>query len=92
VTKKISGGTRREADFDIQSYIPYLMRFATESMYERMSVNLRPFDLTVPMWRLMAVLNHRHEMRFHTLAQLGKFIQEFGAIQIVAKRLTQQLK
>jgi MarR family transcriptional regulator, organic hydroperoxide resistance regulator len=54
--------------FDHQGYVPYLLRRITDALIERFSAGLKPHDITVPMWRVLAVLHRRGPTRFSMLA------------------------
>lgn len=54
--------------FDHQSYVPYLLRRITDSLIERFTAGLEPHNITLPMWRVLAVLHRRGATRFGVLA------------------------
>jgi MarR family transcriptional regulator, organic hydroperoxide resistance regulator len=54
--------------FDHQGYVPYLLRRITDALIERFSAGLKPHDITLPMWRVLAVLHRRGPTRFSMLA------------------------
>jgi DNA-binding MarR family transcriptional regulator len=50
-----------------QGYVPYLLRRISDSLTERFTAGLTPYGLTLPMWRIIAVLHGRGATRFHVL-------------------------
>ena len=54
--------------FDLQRYLPYLLNRAAIRITEAFSRELRQFDLTVVMWRVLAVLWHDGSMWLTELA------------------------
>jgi len=56
--------------FDLELYVPYLMRRTTDILIEMMAAGLKEHDLTLPMWRVLAVLRQRGATRFGTLARI----------------------
>ena len=50
-----------------QGYLPYLIRRISDSLIDRFSAGLAPHGLTIPMWRIIAVLHGRGATRFHVL-------------------------
>jgi len=54
--------------FDHQGYVPYLLRRIADTLIERFTEALRPHDITLPMWRVLAVLHRRGATRFGVLA------------------------
>jgi len=56
--------------FDLQSYVPYLLRRTTDSLIERMTAGLKIHGITLPMWRVLAALERRGATRFGTLARI----------------------
>lgn len=50
-----------------QGYVPYLLRRISDSLIERFTAGLTPYGLTLPMWRIIAVLQGRGATRFHVL-------------------------
>jgi MarR family transcriptional regulator, organic hydroperoxide resistance regulator len=53
--------------FDHQGYVPYLLRRITDTLIERFTAGLTPHGLTLPMWRILAVLHGRGATRFSVL-------------------------
>jgi DNA-binding MarR family transcriptional regulator len=53
--------------FDHQGYVPYLLRRIGDTLIERFTDGLRPYGITLPMWRVLAVLHRRGATRFGTL-------------------------
>jgi DNA-binding MarR family transcriptional regulator len=58
----------KQGKFDHQGYAPYLMRRITDTLIERFTAGLTPYGITLPMWRVLAVLQRRGATRFGTLA------------------------
>jgi len=56
------------SDFDLQSFLPYLINRAGIRMSEAFAVELRRLDLTIAMWRVLAALWHDGAMRLCELA------------------------
>jgi MarR family transcriptional regulator, organic hydroperoxide resistance regulator len=54
--------------FDHQAYVPYLLRRITDTLIERFTAGLAPYGITLPMWRVLAVLHRRGPTRFTVLA------------------------
>jgi MarR family transcriptional regulator, organic hydroperoxide resistance regulator len=54
--------------FDHQGYVPYLLRRITDTLIGRFIAGLRPHGITLPMWRVLAVLHRRGPTRFSLLA------------------------
>jgi DNA-binding MarR family transcriptional regulator len=50
-----------------QGYVPYLLRRISDSLIDRFTAGLTPYGLTLPMWRIIAVLHGRGATRFHVL-------------------------
>jgi MarR family transcriptional regulator, organic hydroperoxide resistance regulator len=50
-----------------QGYVPYLLRRISDSVSDRFTSGLKPYGLTIPMWRIIAVLHGRGATRFHVL-------------------------
>src|SRR5262245_16492466 len=42
--------------FHHQGYVPYLLRRITDTLIERFTAGLKPHGITLPMWRILAVL------------------------------------
>jgi DNA-binding MarR family transcriptional regulator len=55
--------------FDHQGYVPYLLRRIADTLIERFTTGLKPYDVTLPMWRILAVLHRRGATRFGVLAR-----------------------
>ena len=55
--------------FDLQRYLPYLLNRAAIRITEAFQRELRKDDLTVVMWRVLAVLWHDGAMRLGALAE-----------------------
>ncbi len=56
--------------FNLQSYLPYLLNRVGFAVTEVFSEALAADDLTVPMWRVLAVLLHHGPQRIGELAEL----------------------
>lgn len=54
--------------FDLQNYLPYLINRAGIRISDHFSVELRRFDLSIAMWRVLASLWHDGPMRLCDLA------------------------
>jgi MarR family transcriptional regulator, organic hydroperoxide resistance regulator len=50
-----------------KGYVPYLLRRITDTLIERFEAGLTPHGITLPMWRIIAVLHGRGATRFHVL-------------------------
>jgi DNA-binding MarR family transcriptional regulator len=57
------------SSFDLQRYLPYLLNRAAIRITEAFQRELRKEDLTVGMWRVLAVLWHDGAMRLGGLAE-----------------------
>lgn len=57
------------SSFDLQRYLPYLLNRAAIRITEAFQRELRKDDLTVVMWRVLAVLWHDGAMRLGALAE-----------------------
>lgn len=55
-------------EFDIESYVPYLLNRAGGSVVVQFVEGLKPFDLSLPMWRTLAMLHRHGPLRFGVLA------------------------
>jgi len=53
--------------FDHQGYVPYLLRRIADTLIERFTGELEPYGITLPMWRVLAVLHRRGATRFGML-------------------------
>lgn len=58
-------------DFDLESYVPYLLNRIGTALVDRFVGGLKEADLTLPMWRVMALLFRRGPTRFGVLASLS---------------------
>jgi DNA-binding MarR family transcriptional regulator len=61
---------KKTRTFHHQSYIPYLLRRISDSLTERFTDGLKPYGITLPQWRILAVLDGRGATRFHVLLSL----------------------
>jgi MarR family transcriptional regulator, organic hydroperoxide resistance regulator len=76
-----------------QGYVPYLLRRITDTLIERFTAGLRPHGITLPMWRILAVLHGRGAARFHVLVSqtliepptLHRLIRELRTKGLVTK-------
>lgn len=50
-----------------QGYVPYLLRRISDELIVRFSAGLEPHGVTLPMWRIIAVLHGRGPTRFNVL-------------------------
>ncbi len=50
-----------------QGYLPYLLRRISDALIDRFSAGLEPHGITLPMWRVIAVLHGRGPTRFRVL-------------------------
>jgi DNA-binding MarR family transcriptional regulator len=79
--------------FDHQGYVPYLLRRITDTLIERFTAGLTPHGLTLPMWRILAVLHGRGATRFGVLASqallepptLSRLVAELRAQGFITK-------
>ena len=55
--------------FDLNCFLPYLLNRAGSRLASIFSDELRRFGLTLPMWRVMAVLWHKGEQRIIDLVE-----------------------
>jgi MarR family transcriptional regulator, organic hydroperoxide resistance regulator len=53
--------------FDHQGYVPYLLRRIADSLIKSFTDGLKPHDISLPMWRVLAVLHRRGATRFGVL-------------------------
>jgi DNA-binding MarR family transcriptional regulator len=82
--------------FDHQSYVPYLLRRIADSLIERFTAGLEPYAITLPMWRVLAVLHRRGATRFGVLVTqtliepptLSRLIAALGSKGLVTKTLS----
>lgn len=63
-------GLRAGAVHDIQTEVPYLFNRTTAGMHDLFVESLRPYKLTIPMWRVLVILYGRGPLRFSALATL----------------------
>jgi MarR family transcriptional regulator, organic hydroperoxide resistance regulator len=70
-TSVAAGKLRPGVDFDIQILVPYLFNRTTAGMYESFTASLKPYKLSIPMWRVLVILYGRGPLRFGTLATLS---------------------
>lgn len=58
-------------DFDLETYVPYLLNRIGTALVDRFVGGLKEADLTLPMWRVMALLFSRGPTRFGVLGALS---------------------
>lgn len=56
------------ARFDLTDFLPYLVNRLGVGFVERFALALRPHDLSIQAWRVMAALDHRDGQRVSDLA------------------------
>src|SRR5216683_1037127 len=79
--------------FQHQAYVPYLLRRISDSVSERFTAGLTPHGLTIPMWRIIAVLHGRGATRFHILVSqtliepptLSRLLKELRAMGYITR-------
>jgi MarR family transcriptional regulator, organic hydroperoxide resistance regulator len=54
--------------FDLTDFLPYLVNRLGVALVERFAAALRPHDLSIQAWRVMAALDHRDGQRVSDLA------------------------
>jgi DNA-binding MarR family transcriptional regulator len=57
-----------DIDFDIENYVPYLLNRAGGAVVDKFVEGLKPHDLTLPMWRTLAMIYRHGPLRFGVLA------------------------
>lgn len=55
--------------FDLKTYLPYLLNRAGSLLATRATRDLRQFDITLPMWRVLAALYEEDGQRVSRLAE-----------------------
>ena len=76
-----------------QGYVPYLLRRISDSLIERFTAGLKPYGLSLFMWRILAVLDGRGATRFGVLVSqtliepptLSRLLDELRAKGYVTK-------
>lgn len=76
-----------------QGYVPYLLRRITDTLIERFTAGLKPHRITLPMWRILAVLHGRGATRFHVLVSqtliepptLSRLVEDLRARGFITK-------
>ena len=58
------------ADLDLDGYLPYLLNRAGARIATAFTGVARDYGITLPMWRVLAVLNHHGALRVGALARL----------------------
>lgn len=56
--------------FDLASYLPYLVNRTGVRLAEAFSAELESFSITLPMWRVVAALDHKPRQRVGELAEM----------------------
>lgn len=56
--------------FDLWQFVPYLLNRAGHRVVDAFSIELEPFGLTLPMWRVMASLRNDGPQRLGDLSRL----------------------
>jgi DNA-binding MarR family transcriptional regulator len=56
-------------DYDLQASLPYLLNRVAHRLAEAFTEDLRPFDLSIGMWRVLAVLRPGGVIRMGELAE-----------------------
>src|SRR6266853_152244 len=82
----------RQKAFYHQGYVPYLLRRISDSLIERFTAGLKPYGLTIPMWRIIAVLHGRGATRFHVLVSqtliepptLSRYLKDLRSMGYIA--------
>jgi DNA-binding MarR family transcriptional regulator len=82
-----------QSKFFHQGYVPYLLRRISDTLTERFTAGLKPHGLTLPMWRIIAVLDGRGATRFRVLASqtliepptLSRLVEELRAKGFITK-------
>jgi DNA-binding MarR family transcriptional regulator len=72
--KKIPNGrtdSLSPAAFDLETYVPYVLNRVGTALVDRFVDGLKKDDLTLPMWRVMAILFRRGPTRFGVLGGLS---------------------
>jgi len=75
-----------------QGYVPYLLRRISDSLSDRFTAGLKPYGLTIPMWRIIAVLHGRGATRFHVLVSqtliepptLSRYLKDLRSMGYIA--------
>src|SRR5882757_5390732 len=75
-----------------QGYVPYLLRRISDSLSDRFTAGLKPYGLTIPMWRIIAVLHGRGATRFHVLisqtliepSTLSRYLKDLRSMGYIA--------
>jgi DNA-binding MarR family transcriptional regulator len=57
--------------YRLETYVPYLLRRTTDSLIESFSAGLVPHDISLKMWRVLAVVHRRGATRFGTIARIA---------------------
>lgn len=80
-------------EFDHQAYVPYLLRRISDTLIDRFTERLKPYGITLTMWRVLAVLHRRGGTRFGILGSqtlielptLSRIIDELRNAGLVTK-------
>lgn len=57
--------------YQLETYVPYLLRRATDSLIESFTAGLEPYGISLKMWRVLAVVHRRGATRFGTIARVA---------------------
>ena len=60
----------RKNDLDLEVYTPYLLNRAGVRVAMAFSKDLKPFDISLQMWRVLAAIWHNGELRLSDLANV----------------------
>lgn len=82
------------ADFDVRLYVPYLINRAINGLMDRFTDGLKPYNLSLGMWRILALLYGQSPLRFSALATLSsmepssasRFINELLKRGLIVKK------
>ena len=57
--------------YQLETYVPYLLRRTTDSLIESFTAYLAPHEISLKMWRVLAVVHRRGATRFGTIARIA---------------------
>lgn len=77
-------------DFDVRLYVPYLISRATSGLMDRFTDGLKPHNLSLGMWRILALLYGQSPLRFSALATLSS-MEPSSASRFINELLKQGL-
>lgn len=83
-----------QIDFDVTQYVPYLINRATNGLMDRFTDGLKPYGLSLSMWRVIAMLYAKGPLRFSALVTLcslepasaSRFINQLLDLRLITKR------